>query len=582
MGTSALTFTVDDLRNEAGKSTFSRSKSLIPHVSDLERSEHAAKAIVTGTSPYSVQLIWHPILHGICTCPHYKGGNFCKHITALGLTLLGVEAPKPRRRASQQEKILEEVREVEEFVQGVEAPKLRSLITLLCQNDPLALMFFQAQMAQSGQQPEGLVDELESRCTSLLSARGFIDYYRSMELGSEIDDFLGELRGLLCDGLPDVVAPLALKITTRLRKMLETRVDDSSGFMGGACQNALDLYAEACCAGTVDEKKLGKWLAKFKIETPGWPEATLEQFLPALGVEGLKVYRRAVEKELAKIPVGNEEDWEYFTLRDLDLELADADGDIDQAITILLRGKRPRYAAIVQRLESAGREREAMAYVEKAISVGSVSVRPVFEYCGVKNEYELDATMVASMFIRDGRYEDALDFAKRFFTSSPSYFTYSVWMDTARKCGVYEDAHETAWMLIDSHPWPNGDVPIEIALEEGDVERAWTSARYWGTWFFADRLVDMYPQPFPLDAMEIYGELAHKPLNNTGRAAAEDCVAVLKRAYRSARLWDAIEQETKESRATPCLDKLFEIVDGIRDQYRNRPALMEVLRLEGF
>ena len=49
------------------------------------------------------------------------------------------------------------------------------------------------------------------------------------------------------------------------------------------------------------------------------------------------------------------------------LELADLDGDVDAAVTILRRGDHPRYGAMLERLDSAGRRDEAVAVIDQAV-----------------------------------------------------------------------------------------------------------------------------------------------------------------------------------------------------------------------
>ncbi len=65
-------------------------------------------------------------------------------------------------------------------------------------------------------------------------------------------------------------------------------------------------------------------------------------------------------------------------------------------------GRAGRNGGIVQRLRAAGREREAMAWTDRAVQAWRVSSR------GGRNEYWLDPDEVAAWYLDDGREEDAI------------------------------------------------------------------------------------------------------------------------------------------------------------------------------
>ncbi|WP_103063759.1 DUF6880 family protein [Actinomyces qiguomingii] len=91
-----------------------------------------------------------------------------------------------------------------------------------------------------------------------------------------------------------------------------------------------------------------------------------------LGNDGLNVCRRAAAKaEAAAETEGRSPD---FELKQMLLELADHDGDVDRAVQLLSLGEHAEYGAIVERLLAAGRRREAMAYLDRAVDEGCVSM----------------------------------------------------------------------------------------------------------------------------------------------------------------------------------------------------------------
>lgn len=72
------------------------------------------------------------------------------------------------------------------------------------------------------------------------------------------------------------------------------------------------------------------------------------------------------------------------------LELADHDGDLDQAIAVLRMGAHPAYGEIIDRLEAAGRDEEALAVTDEAAAAGriTVSARPAAADFGAGTQWQ--------------------------------------------------------------------------------------------------------------------------------------------------------------------------------------------------
>lgn len=119
-----------------------------------------------------------------------------------------------------------------------------------------------------------------------------------------------------------------LRALDRLRNLI-LRSDDSGGVLGSACDRAAALFARASREGKPDPRKLGRWLVRFRAESPGWPETPLAEFAPALGDVGIETFRRGVAKLAEK---STDHPWESsFELDQMQLELSDRDGDVDLA-----------------------------------------------------------------------------------------------------------------------------------------------------------------------------------------------------------------------------------------------------------
>ncbi|HHW83145.1 MAG TPA: hypothetical protein GX743_04915 [Actinomycetales bacterium] len=529
-------------------------------------------------------------LTGYCSCPHRADGNFCKHLVALGLAVLaarptsdddapatteahpatgsgvvdGAAAPPAANPATGSGAGTDggagDV--VGEYLDGLGADALRELVREMASYSEEGVRALELRAVAATGDGAALAAELEREAAAVMRFGGFIDYWRSFDAAQEVDNFLDELEVQLDAGAPDAVAPALLKVTMRLRKVME-RADDSSGALGMAAQRAVDLYARACREGSPDGVKLAKWLGKFRDESPGWPDVGLSGFVDAMGEKGLAAYRRGIAA-IAKRMEG-ESGYVRYELDAMLLELADHDGDVDLAIRLLSEREHPQYEAIIDRLQASDRHREAMAWLERAIEAGRVSGSRM-----PGGGIFVDPGRAVDMFLADGREEDARALMWREFTGSPVPGNYEAWLAYADRMGFAEEGRAQAWEWVDSQPWRAGDAPIELALHVQDVSRAWEAYDRWGATFMAQKLADAVPQPRPLGALEIYGSLVEESLRNTGREAAVQTVGYLVRMLEFARMAGpahvaAVDRKIRE----------------IRSEYKRRRALLEEMDQAG-
>ncbi|MGP3927943.1 SWIM zinc finger family protein [Streptomyces sp. 8N616] len=97
-------FTEADLRRLAGARSFEREHGYLDAVTAVEVGDGWITATVHGTDAYEVELTVDGSagLAGECDCPYGLEGNFCKHLVALGLSVLARpdELPRQRTRAA--------------------------------------------------------------------------------------------------------------------------------------------------------------------------------------------------------------------------------------------------------------------------------------------------------------------------------------------------------------------------------------------------------------------------------------------------------------------------------------------------
>lgn len=490
---------------------------------------------------------------------------------------------------------------VQAYLDGLSRSELHELVLTLAECSETVRRTLEAVAELAGERRGGAGEDPVRRAAALLSApKGYEDYesydfeygeYTDNGYAADILDFLDELETLIDDGGADAAAPPLRMTITRLRPDLYEGRGDRDGLMERAGDRAAELYARACREGRPDVGALAAWLAQFRLEALSCPELALTDFLPALGEEGLAVYRGAVEaapQTSARLV--------------LQVELADADGDVDRAVG-LLGGEDPRYASIVERLLAAGRRDEAMAWLDRAVAAESVGRsfwdRP--EDTDIVRR-RLDAPRAIDLYIGAGRPDDAVELAHRLFRENPGADAYDLLLDTAGRLGRRDREHEAALAWIDGRNWRDADIPITLALHEGDVERAWRAADRWGVDDAWQKLADAAPQPRPADAMRLYEEAVTRTLGR--RSGRETSQRIAQFAVRlrdiAAAADEAAAAETAAVGAGPADEgggavgdagagrrdgaytKHFRVwLDNLRDSCRHRPTVHDELRRAG-
>ena len=542
------------LLNVAGDVIFTRGEDYVRYVRGLRITNSKAYASIQAKRVYQVELDWSGRLpDGVCTCPHNADGNFCKHLVAVGLAAIdsGRVAVDDRAEAAADATL-------EAVVQAMNVDELRKLVLTLAQQDGgvRRLLEVRATAASGNEAPAQA--EFEAYVRNSLEFRGYIDYRRSFEVAEVAGQMLDELEDHLNNGAAEVVRPALLLALTELRSILE-HVDDSSGFIGDQCQRSADLYARACRLGTPDPTKLATWLVKFRAESPGWPILVLADFVDAFDEKALKTYRRAVaalDKKLANQPN------ERHEVDAMLLELADHDGDVDLAVQLLSEGTYVQYGAIVNRLRAAGREDEAVAWIDLAVSAGKVWSH------GGGNEYWLSPDHVAETYKRLGRIDDAIGVLRADFVRQPSVGSYRVLLDFAAAVDRGEAervwAYDHARHLAATDRFAFGTVLVQLCMSDGDIDAAWDAADQYGAGSAWRELADRGAKARPVAAADLYRPGLEKDLRYPNSPLYPDIAA---RLATMAKLYE------KGGRGA----EFAVFMAQLREQYRRRPALMKAL-----
>jgi uncharacterized Zn finger protein len=546
-----------DLLSHAGEAVFARGEDYVRYVHGMRVRGRHAQGTIQARNVYQVELDWsYPDLASSCTCPHFDQGFFCKHLVALGLAVIDAQVA-PGTSAPPEGG-------VDSYLEGLDARALRALVRELVSRDRKAERLVEFRAAASGADSDDVAKDLVATVNEALRARGFVDYGRSFDVAKDAEELLDELESFLDAGAADAVRPALLRALTRLRRITET-ADDSSGVLGAACQRAANLHARSCREGKPEGRRLARWLAKFRDESPGWPIVTLSHYAPAFDERSLTVYRKAVAGLDEKYATTDR--WKRFEVDRMRLELADHDGDVDRAIEILTAGEHPSFGAVIDRLRGAGRDSEVVDWMDRAVAADHVSG----QMGGQGHDYWLDPADVAEVYLAAERSGDAIAVLRRAFSRRPNASTFSELVSYAARLDRRDEERE--WAIAESRrlaatPHSNGAVLVDIALSEGDLEAAWAASDEFGPGHMWKQLASVSSEARPRAAADLYRREVERNLVQ----ANTKVYAQIAEDLRTMR--DLMSKAGDEA-------DFAAFVSEIRETYRRRPSLMAALDRKG-
>ncbi|MGY4653749.1 SWIM zinc finger family protein [Mycobacterium sp. URHB0021] len=546
------------LLDVAGDLVFARGEDYVRYVRGLRTTDFKAYASIQAKRVYTVELDWSgPLPDGSCTCPHHADGNFCKHLVATGLAAIDSGRVAVDDTASSTAEAA-----LHEAVQAMDPDELRELVITLAQRDGGVRRLLEIRATTASGDDAQAKAELEAYVRNTLTFRGFVDYRRSFEVAGAAGEMLDELENHLNSGAAEVARPALLRALTRLRKLI-LQADDSSGSIGDQCQRAADLYARACRLGKPDPVKLATWLVKFRADSPGWPALVLADFVDSFDEKALGTYRQAVTALDRKLE--DHDQWKRLEVDAMLLELADHDGDVDRAVHLLAQREHPQYGAIVDRLRTAGRTEDAVAWIDRAVADGRVT-----SHIGA-NDYWLSPDDVAKTYQGLGRIEDAVTVLRADFVRQPSIPTYRVLLDFA--AGIDRADTERTWALdharqLATDRYAKGAVLVQLSLSEGDVEGAWQAADRYGPGWAWRELANRGAEARPVGAADLYRPQLEKDLRHPDSKLYPDIAATL------ATMAELYERGGRSA-------DFASFIAQIRQDYGRRPSLMKALDAKG-
>ena len=380
-----------------------------------------------------------------------------------------------------------------------------------------------------------------------LRTRRFLDYWESSEWADEATPVVEEIGVALAASPSAELLGLIERAIGHVVKVI-LRADDSNGAIGGLIAELLEFHGLACDAGVADPVKLARWMVRFTVDDQDFFVLDPKRYSGALGETGLAVYRKEIDRRRR----GGEQP---FALRYVDERLAVLDGDTDKIIRLLGGDLTSPYQFIqvTEAMVELGRDDDALAWAQRGIA----------ETDGwqVAQLYDL----AAGVYARRDAPAEAVTLRWEQHRRMTSSTTYALLHEAAEATGIWDSERSSARSVLEARDL---GALVDALLADGEPEAAWMVADEHQDWDPGrrrwKRLAESRESSHPADAMAVYFRLADFELETTGRSSYTRAAALLKKARRAA---DAAGRR----------EEFSEHVAALREQFRKRPALLEIL-----
>lgn len=354
---------------------------------------------------------------------------------------------------------------------------------------------------------------------------------------------------------PTVVFAVTQKaIASALRVIM--RADDSSGIIGDACRDLLDLHPRVAEIARPATAQLIDWMIKFQFENE-CDYFTIDPvaYAPALGELGIARYRARLDAVAANLGTrpSDEQRWmaphasDWHTLDWNAQRLAVLDRDVEAIIRTHARDRRVAawHQDTAEALEEIGQIDLAIEWAKRATDFdsGHQSRRAANYWCELLARYRPEDLLAARVEV------------------------FRRWPSSSTAAGLYQAAG-AAWpdyrqdVFARLAAMPPRDTVVFALTHLKDIPLAWKVAHNLGldddrTW---SDLAKAYEKFDPLAVLPVHTELVGKEL------AEPDA-----RHYRSAAR--RLKKMRKLAAGSDQATKVDELIANLRDRYRRRPRL---------
>lgn len=514
-----LDFDEDDLRGLAGPRSFERGRGYLAAVTAVEVGDGWITATVHGTDAYEVELSLEGPdgLAGECDCPYGMEGNFCKHLVALGLTVLAEPEAVPRQRGRARTR----------------AQELDAWLTALSRDELLALLReqvcedrqFARRLELRAASARGDVVEVGARIRELLDTApftryGYVEYADAHAYGEQASQAVSAIAALTADGRPEDAISLSRE-AMRLLSEAQDAIDDSDGHLGRIGAALAEAHLDACGAARPDSDETARWLVGHLLsDLDDLTGIDLLDYEDVLGTQGVLKVRELAAAAWRRNRTGWAE--KYLMER-----LAKAEGDVDGWVAVHAADLAPdgsTHLAVARELDTAGRPDEALRWAERGMEETPDDVIPDIALI----DYLCDR------YTRADRLSDVVALRRGHFAARRSLVAYQQLRTAAQAADCWQAEREQALVLLRAdagqrqQPWYGGPVLVDALLDDGDVDEAWRAAaetrahdRQWLA------LADQARVVRPADALGVYLRLAEPLMKQTGNAVYEQLTGLL-------------------------------------------------------
>ncbi|MFK0295011.1 SWIM zinc finger domain-containing protein [Streptomyces sp. NPDC090442] len=508
------------LKKLAGERSFERGRGYLDAVSGVEVGDGWVSASVHGTERYEAHLTFDGPggLGGECDCPYGLEGNFCKHLVALGLTVLADPKSLPRQRKAARDR----AQSLDTWLAAQPKAELLALLREQIGEDRQLRRRLELRAAST----RGDLVTIRARIRELLdigpfAQYGYVEYADARAYAVQAEQAVSAIGALTGSGRANDAIALAGEAMEQLAQAVEC-VDDSDGWLGEVGAGLADAHLDACRAARPAPGELARWLVGHALGDvdDGLTDLDPLDYEDVLGVEGMAILRKlAVEAWRA-----NRRGWAEKYLME---RLAKAGGDVDTVIAVHAADLSPdghTHLAIARELDGAQRPDEALRWAERGIR-------------DARDPALVDTALVdylCDRYAQADRLADALAARRDHFGARRALPTYRQLRAAARATDCWSAEREAALALLRADAGRHkksrfgGPVLVDALLDDEDIDAAWQAAteagaddRQWLT------LADQSRATRPGDALGVYLRLADPLTKQTGNRIYEQLVSLL-------------------------------------------------------
>ena len=432
---------------------------------------------------------------------------------------------------------------VEQLIAGLTRDELREVVSAVVDRHADV----ERQVRLIAARGAGGLTQLRTEVDRGLRTRRFLDYGESAGWAHAAQPLVAELDNAV-DAFPSrELVELLQRAVGHVVKVI-MHADDSDGLIGDLARELLALHARACDAGVADPVELAAWMVRFGFDDQDFFEVDPVRYASALGATGLAAYRNAV---------GARPDRDVFAVRYARERLAILDRDVD-AIVRLLGGDLTtpyQFIRVAEAMRELGLDAETLAWAKRGIAQTSG--------WQVAQLYDLACDM------QRGQPIEVLALRRAQHERMPSSSTYRALRAAAEALDAWpleQDAARATLQRTDARGF------VDALLSDDELELAWRAAlaaprEALGSDLWL-RLAERRERDRPADALAVYQRIADEVLEQADRRAYRSGARILQRARAAAQAAGELE----------AFDKYLTV---LRERYRRRPTLMEILDKAG-